>query len=235
MRETVPTVDQRWTTAGGNRHCCAAIARLTDRVSMRPIQTRPLADAGQNDLGVSLPGTLVACELTHESGERMTVASIHGAWTPPVPWKNGGWISADASVHRLVSDLSALVASQRGHTIIVAGDLNILHGQGEHGSAYWQARYQTVFARITVAWTLNWIPADLITGALNGCLTAPCGYARDRFRDGVDRLPLLASEADLDHVVLVLDERAHGFPPKLPHLGQFRRCDSDAQGGSERT
>ena len=66
VRETVPTVDQRWTTAGGNRRFCAAVARLSNRVSLRPIDTRPLADAGQNNLGVSLPGTLAACELTHE-------------------------------------------------------------------------------------------------------------------------------------------------------------------------
>lgn len=102
VRETVPTVDQRWTTAGGNRRFCAAIARLSNRVSLRPIDTRPLADAGQNDLGVSLPGTLAACELTHESGERITVASIYGAWTSPVPWKSGGWIYADASVLAVV-------------------------------------------------------------------------------------------------------------------------------------
>jgi hypothetical protein len=146
--QTVPTVNERWTTAGGNRRFCAAIARLSDRVSLTAIPTKPLAVAGQDDLGVSLPGTLAACELTQKSGEQITVASIYGAWTSPVPWKNGGWIYADASVHRLISDLSALVASQRGHKIIVAGDLNILHGHGEHGSDYWQARYQTVFTRM---------------------------------------------------------------------------------------
>lgn len=146
--ETVPTVNEHWTTAGGNRRFCAAIARLSDRVSLRAIPTKPLADAGQNDLGVSMPGTLAACELTQKSGEQITIASIYGAWTSPAPWKNGGWIYADASVHRLISDLSALVASQRGHKIIVAGDLNILHGHGEHGSDYWQARYQTVFTRM---------------------------------------------------------------------------------------
>ena len=82
------------------------------------------------------------------SGEQITVASIYGAWTSPIPWREGSWIYADASVHRLISDLSALVASQRGHRIIVAGDLNILHGHGEQGSEYWQARYQTVFTRM---------------------------------------------------------------------------------------
>ena len=54
-------------------------------------------------------------------------------------------------MHRRVgldySDLSALVTSQRG-LASVAGDLNILLGQGEQGSVYWQARYETVFTRM---------------------------------------------------------------------------------------
>lgn len=146
--ETIPSTEDRWVTAGGKRRFCAAIARLSDRVTLRPIRTMPLADAGRDELGVSLPGTLAASEVILESGEQITVASIYGAWTSPISRKEGGWIYADASVHRLISDLSALVASQRGHRIIVAGDLNILHGHGEQGSEYWQARYQTVFTRM---------------------------------------------------------------------------------------
>src|ERR1017187_9560892 len=57
---------------------------------------------------------------------------------------------ADASVHRLISDLSALITQKRGRArrIIVAGDLNILHGYGEHGSSDWKARYDGVFSRM---------------------------------------------------------------------------------------
>jgi hypothetical protein len=121
--ETIPAADGRWVTAGGIRHFCAAIARLSDRVTLRPIRTSPIADAGRDELAVSLSGTLAACEVVLESGEQITVVSIYGAWTSPIPWKEGGWIYADASVHRLISDLSALVASQHGHRIIVAGDL----------------------------------------------------------------------------------------------------------------
>lgn len=146
--ETIPSGDASWTTAGGKRPFCAAIARLSDRVSLKAIPTTSLAEAGPHVLGVSLQGTLAACEVSHDSGETITVASIYGAWSSLVPWKKGGWIFADASVHRLISDLSALVASQRGHRVIVAGDLNILHGHGEDGNDYWRARYQTVFDRM---------------------------------------------------------------------------------------
>ena len=123
-----------------------------------------------------MPGTLAACEVVLESGERITVASIYGAWTSPIPWKEGSWIYADASVHRLISDLSALVASQRGHRIIVAGDLNILHGHGEQGNEDWQARYQTVFTRMA-AMGLPFVRPQHPNG--EQCLPWPAELPRD--------------------------------------------------------
>jgi hypothetical protein len=50
-------------------------------------------------------------------------------------------------VHRLISDLSALITGPK-HKVIVAGDFNIMHGYGEHGSSFWAARYETVFQRM---------------------------------------------------------------------------------------
>jgi hypothetical protein len=140
--ETVPALSDRWVTAGADRRFCAAIARLSDRVSLKPIPTRPLGDASPDELAVSLPGSLAAAEVTDASGEQIIVVSIYGAWASPMQSRQGSWIYADASVHRLISDLSALVASQRGHKILVAGD-------GEGGSDYWRSRYETVFTRMT--------------------------------------------------------------------------------------
>jgi hypothetical protein len=148
VRQTIPAAGECWRTAGANRHFCAAIAQLSDRVSLRPVRTTSLADAGGDELGVSLPGTLAAGRVTDESAEQITVVSMYAAWSSPIPWTKGSWIYADASAHRLISDLSALVASQRGHRILVAGDLNVLFGHGEHGSDYWRARYETVFTRM---------------------------------------------------------------------------------------
>ena len=148
IRETIPAPDEAWVTPGANRRFSVAVARLSDRVSFRRIPTKSLPEATQDELGVSLPGTLAACEVKGESGEPLVVASVYGAWGWPVPWKKGGWIYADASVHRLISDLSALVAAQRGHRVIVAGDLNVLFGHGEQRSDYWRIRYQTVFDRM---------------------------------------------------------------------------------------
>jgi hypothetical protein len=82
------------------------------------------------------------------TGEVVTLASMYGAWENPVSSAGSSWIYADASVHRLISDLSVLIGRQRGHKIIVAGDLNVLRGYGEGGSRYWKARYDTIFSRM---------------------------------------------------------------------------------------
>ncbi len=73
---------------------------------------------------------------------------MYGAWESPAEDTGSRWIYADASVHRLISDISVLIGRQRGHKIIVAGDLNVLYGYGEEGSAYWKARYDTIFTRM---------------------------------------------------------------------------------------
>ena len=52
----------------------------------------------------------------------------------------------DASIHRIISDLSLLVGKQSGHRIIAAGDLTVWHGYGEN--EYWKRRYDTVFDRM---------------------------------------------------------------------------------------
>ena len=73
---------------------------------------------------------------------------MYAPWESPHAATGSGWIISDASAHRLVSDLSAFIGSERNHRILAAGDLNILHGHGEDGSAYWAARYETVFTRL---------------------------------------------------------------------------------------
>ena len=77
------------------------------------------------------------------------IVSMYAPWTRPIYASTGsGWIVSDASAHRAVSDLSAFIGSQHGHRIIAAGDLNILHGHGEHDSVYWAGRYGTVFSKM---------------------------------------------------------------------------------------
>lgn len=143
-------VDDGWSTAGWERRGFrTAVVRCSQRVSIEAAPVvRPLGIAGRDELAVSRPGSIAIARVSAPGIEPFTVASVYAAWERPVPQTEGAWIYADASAHRLVSDLSALISSQRGHRILVSGDWNILHGYGEQGSLYWAARYQSVFDRL---------------------------------------------------------------------------------------
>lgn len=136
-----------WRT-GPNRLWRAAIVKLSNRAEVRWLEAKPLTDACAGELGVSRPGTLAAAIVTPSSGEPFIAVSVYAPWEKPHSITKGDFIYADASVHRLISDLSVFVSKQANHNIILAGDLNVLHGYGEHGSAYWASRYETVFSRM---------------------------------------------------------------------------------------
>ena len=140
-----------WHTAGWPKwRRRTAIARLSDRVKVEWIKTGLLGDTDSGELAVSRPGTLTAAVVTPPDTEPFLVVSMYALWENPHASTGSGWIVSDASAHRVVSDLSTLIGRQDGHRILAAGDLNILHGYGEYGSAYWASRYETVFARMEV-------------------------------------------------------------------------------------
>lgn len=140
-----------WRTAGAgvNRPWRAVVVKLSNRVGVQWLEPKPVADAVPGELAVSRPGTLAAAIVTPAAGDPFIVASMYAPWEKPHATTGSGWIYADGSVHRLISDLSALVGQQNGHRILAAGDLNILYGYGENGSTYWASRYATIFARMT--------------------------------------------------------------------------------------
>ena len=137
-----------WRTAPSGWHLPwrTAVVRLSKRVQVEWIETKAIEDAASGELAVSHPGTLAAATVTPPDGEPIVVVSMYAPWRKP--HTSSSWIVSDASAHRVVSDLSLLIGRQQGHRIVAAGDLNILHGYGEGGSAYWAARYQTVFTRM---------------------------------------------------------------------------------------
>jgi len=139
-----------WSTAGRDvsRPWRAAVVGLSDRVKLEWLKPLAIEEAGPGELAVSRPGTLSAAQVDLVDGSRMILVSVYGAWEKPHASTGSTWIYADGSVHRLISDLAALVGRQQGHRILVAGDLNILHGYGEDGNPYWGRRYATVFERM---------------------------------------------------------------------------------------
>ena len=132
------------------------VVRLSDRVDVQwfkqigPAWRYPKPD----EIAVSGIGTLTAARITcrDRSVEPFIVISMYGQWIgvhPDVetPWSIG---VADASLHRIISDLSAFIGKEnpRTHRILAAGDLNITYGYGSSGSDYWHGRYRSVFDRM---------------------------------------------------------------------------------------
>jgi endonuclease/exonuclease/phosphatase family metal-dependent hydrolase len=140
-----------WRTAGEgvDRPWRVAVVKLSDRVGVQWHEAKPVEAALPGDLAVSRLGTLASAVVTPSTGDPFVVVSMYAAWEKPHASTASSWIYADGSVHRLISDLSALIGRQEGHRILVAGDLNILRGYGENGSPYWASRYATVFSRMT--------------------------------------------------------------------------------------
>jgi hypothetical protein len=83
-----------------------------------------------------------------ETGEEIAIVSMYSTWMSPVSQTGSKWIFADASDHRLISDLCGLIGRERGHKIIAAGNLNLLYDYGENGNLYWRGRYNKVFERM---------------------------------------------------------------------------------------
>jgi endonuclease/exonuclease/phosphatase family metal-dependent hydrolase len=139
-----------WRTAGSGyyRPWRVAIVKLSDRVGVQWHEAKPLLEADSGELVVSRPGTFATALVTPSSGKPFIVTSMYALWERPHDATGSRWIYADASAHRLISDLSMLIGQQSNHSIVAAGDFNILHGYGEGRSAYWASRYATVFSRM---------------------------------------------------------------------------------------
>lgn len=142
--------DAPWCIAGPGRekNGRSVVVGLSDRVSLDRIDTVPIADATSGDIAVSRLGTLAAAVVTAPGCRPVTVVSVYAAWETAYRESGNGWIYADASSHRLISDISILLTTQQNHRLIVAGDWNIFHGYGDKDSPYWAGRYASVFDRM---------------------------------------------------------------------------------------
>jgi exonuclease III len=136
-----------WRT-GSSRSWRAAIVKLSNHVNIEWLEAKSLSDAQAGELGVGRTGTLAAATVTPSSGDSIIAVSVYALWEKPHTMTKGDFIYADASVHRLISDLSVFASKQSRQNMIVAGDLNVLYGYGEYGDTYWAGRYETVFSRM---------------------------------------------------------------------------------------
>lgn len=148
VRMTVPDAAGDWVTGGREAGWCAAIAQCSERFPVTALTMSLLDDVGDSHFGLSRAGTLAAARITLPE-EELLVVSAYATWDRFHPATDTSWsIQADTSAHRVISDLAALIGSEKPTGIICAGDWNLMYGYGEDGSAYWARRYQLVFDRM---------------------------------------------------------------------------------------
>jgi len=141
-RERWPALYDRW----------PMVVRLSDRVEVEWFkEISPVAGASPDEIEVSGFGTITAARVTPKDGstEPFIAVSMYGRWLGPHPSVGPTWIYADASVHRIISDLSTFIGHERSrkHRILAAGDLNVTYGYGHGDGPYWDARYENLFER----------------------------------------------------------------------------------------
>ena len=138
--DPVPYLDEN-----GHRISRSAIAKLSDRARVEWLTPAPLNQPDAGDFVVSHTNSVSAAIVTPPKGEPFTVISFTAEYESP---HDSSWNVTDASLHRVISDLSLFIGSQRGHRIVAAGDLSVYHGYGEDSYGYWKGRYDTVFDRM---------------------------------------------------------------------------------------
>ena len=143
------------------------VAKLSDGVKVEWFEPVPLdVDEAQDKVAVSDLPTLAAARVTpvtdgKPSGEPFIVVSMYARWYRPHPLaRNAPVIKkpgcdvikkyADASAHRIISDLSGFIAhtNPANHRIIAAGDLNTIYGAVEGSELETPIRAQTIFDRM---------------------------------------------------------------------------------------
>ena len=129
----------------------ATVVRLSDNVCLRWHKWCSFSTKESGRFRVSRPGTIVAAEVLPSvdgAFEPFVVVSMYAVWENYHKSTTTGKCFADASAHRLISDLSVFLYPEKDHRVIAAGDLNILYGYGESGDDYWAGRYGSVFGRM---------------------------------------------------------------------------------------
>ena len=131
--------------ADGYKSSRAAIVKLSNRVQVEWLEPVPIHEAQGGDFVESQPGSIAAAIISASGVTRFIAASICAAYDK-VHRSEGKTAIVDASVHRVISDLSLLIGNIRSHRIVAGGDLTVWHGFGSNG--YWKRRNDTVFDRM---------------------------------------------------------------------------------------
>ena len=201
-----------------------AVLKLSDRVEVECFRPIPLMAPKEemDEIAVSDLPTLAAAKVTplpkgKASVKPFIVVSMYARWYRPHPLaRNAPVIQkpgtgvicefADASAHRIISDLSGFIAhtNPANHRIIAAGDLNTIYDAVEGGRYETPIRAQTIFDR------MNAIGLE---------------FVGPRAGDGSSRK---ADEAPVD-----VSPHTCNVPTYLSHLQRARYADEDVLSGNQ--
>lgn len=178
LQEVGPgAADEMKGALGGNAHWSAhldwnkshgwpAVLKLSDRVKVEWFRPIPLMakEEKKNQIAVSDLPTLAAALITPKGKttiEPFIVMSMYARWYRPHPLareapvikKPGTGVIckfADASAHRIISDLSGFIAhtNPANHRIIAAGDLNTIYDATKEHPYETPERMRTIFNRM---------------------------------------------------------------------------------------
>ena len=131
------------------------VVQLSDRVEVEWFkQVSTISDVAEDEIAVSGIGTIAAARVVPQDAqvEPFIVVSMYARWIRPHPSTGSKWQVGypDGSAHRIISDLSAFIGNTdpASHRILVAGDLNMVHGSRPNDRQSLAAREQTVFDRM---------------------------------------------------------------------------------------
>ena len=144
--QVIPSPSKSWYTAGrSDRPWRTAIVNVSAQYQVVEIPTASIGEASVDDVEVSRYGSLTLASVRKDGQEVLRVGSAYAAWERPPGERNP--LFADASAHRLMSDLAQLLHSPKPLPTLISGDWNLLHGYSEGNAPYWERRYQEFFDR----------------------------------------------------------------------------------------
>ena len=146
-------------TGGAGPHCMTAgrwwCGSRTESRSTGSSRSALDAWPGQNEIAVSGIGTIAAARVTPKDDSIEPFIAVSPCMDDGLgrirASRHRGYMGyADASVHRIISDLSAFIGheNRRTHRILAAGDINVTYGYGHGSGPYWDARYRNLFERL---------------------------------------------------------------------------------------
>ena len=107
VAELVEAGPQPWNTSWESRPWRTAVVRLSDRVDVEWLESEPIEGTANGRFVHSLSGTIAAAVITPARGDPILAISMYAPWE--VPFGKRGPIYADASAHRLISDIQVFL------------------------------------------------------------------------------------------------------------------------------